>query len=83
VRLELVRAPISGDTVQALEQLLTEAREGAYIGFVIGLIRPRRRYSVHCVGEACVFPSWARGILAVADDELAAMIAGEERDTNF
>ncbi len=83
MRLELIRSPISGDTIEALEQLLKEAREGHYIGFVIGLIRPRRRYSVHCVGEACVFPSWSRGILAAADDELANMIAREERDTNF
>jgi hypothetical protein len=83
MKLELVRSPISHHTVEALEQLLEEAREGIYTGFIIGLVRPRRRYSVHCVGEACDTPTWSRGICRVIDDELAGMIASDDRDTTF
>jgi hypothetical protein len=83
MRLELVRDHISHHTVEALEEILHEARAGTYTGFVIGLTRPRRRFSVHCVGEACESPNWSRGICLAIDDELREMIASDDRDTTF
>lgn len=74
MKLELVHAPISGDTLDALQELVEDARAGLYTGFVIGLLRPRLRYSVHCVGEACERPSWSRGILKALDDDLSRLI---------
>jgi len=80
VKLEIVRSPISDDTVRALVQLADDAASGAYIGFAIGLLRPRLRYSVHCVGEACERPTWTRGIVHVLDDELRAIIQSKSFD---
>lgn len=84
MKLELVRQEISRDTVEALEEILQDARAGLYTGFVIGLLRPRRRYSVHCIGEGCESPTWSRGILRALDDELKVLVDIENRgDTKF
>lgn len=74
MKLELIRSEISDDTVRALVQLAEDAGSGVYTGFAIALLRPRLRYSVHCIGEACERPTWTRGILNVLDDELREMI---------
>ncbi|MGA0608864.1 hypothetical protein [Caldimonas sp. KR1-144] len=83
MRLELVRGHISAVTIEALEQLLEDARAGHYTGFVIALTRPRRRFSVHCVGEACESPTWSRGMCLSIDDELRSMIREDDRPTGF
>lgn len=74
MKLELVRTPISGDTVEALRELVEDARAGLYTGFVIGLLRPRLRYTVHCVGEACERPAWSRSVCLAIDDDLREML---------
>lgn len=81
--LELVRTPIPAEPVAALEKILEDARAGIYTGFIIGLTRPRLRFSVHCVGDACTRTTWARGICDVLKDELRDIDRGEDRDTQF
>lgn len=83
MKLELIQTPLPVETIAALEQLYIEASTGAYTGFVIGLTRPRRKFSVHCVGEACTSPHWSRAICLSIDDKLRAMIESDDRTTSF
>lgn len=83
MRLELVERPVSANTIEALQEILEDAKAGIYVGFVIGLVRPRRRFTVHCVGEACETPSWSRSICLSIDDHLRDMIASDDKDTTF
>lgn len=83
MKLELVTNHIPAETIAALEQLYMDAVQGEYTGFVIGLLRPRRRFSVHCVGEACDSPHWSRTICLSIDDKLRAMIESEGHTTYF
>lgn len=75
---ELVPEPVPLDTIKALELILERTRAGKYIGFVIGLQRPRRKFTVHCVGAACINPTWSRGMCLAIDDELQQLV----RSTN-
>lgn len=80
----LVRDTVSTDTVEALEQLLTAAREGQIVGLVFGAMLRRRRYLVNCAGEACRDPTAARGIICALDDELSALVQSKaESDTTL
>lgn len=84
MKLELVRQPISENVIEALEELLADARAGLYTGFVIGLLRPRQRYTVHCIGEACERPTWALGICSVMAHELQKVVDAEsQEETRF
>ncbi len=74
IKLELVHAHISANTVEALLTLTEAASNGEYTGFVIGVLRPRNRFSVHCAGEACDRPAWSRTIVLSIDDELREMV---------
>jgi hypothetical protein len=60
--------------IEALAEIHEDARAGLYTGFVIGLLRPRRRFTVHCIGEACESPAWSRTICLSIDDELREMV---------
>lgn len=83
MRLELVRTSIPPHTAEALLQLAAEAADGEYTGFVIGLCRPRLRYSIHCVGEACERPTWSRGICTEIIAELQKIAESDQGATNF
>jgi hypothetical protein len=76
--MQLIKDPISADTIEAFAKLLEGAIEGRYVGAVIGVIRPRRRYSVHCIGEASRNPTFARGVVQAIDDDLRDSIHGDE-----
>lgn len=82
--MQLLRDPISTDTIEAFAKLLEGAMEGKYVGAVIGVIRPRRRYTVHCIGDACRNPTFARGVVQAIDDELRYSIHGDDlHETTF
>lgn len=83
--MQLVKAAISIDSIEAIEQIRQGFLEGHYIGAVVGLIRPRMRYTVHCIGMACRNPTFSRGVTAAIDDELRDMIHGDGggQDTVF
>lgn len=85
MRLELVRENFaSDDTVRALEEILERARSGEYVGFIIGLIKPRRRYTVHCCAEACNNPTFSRGVCRAIDDDLHLLVhANDGPETLF
>lgn len=84
MKLELLRDPISTETIEALEELLERARRGDAVGFVIAVQKPRGRYSVHCVGEACNHPTRSRGMCMAIDDQLREMIHGDSsQDTRY
>lgn len=83
MKLELVRSTIPPHTAEALLQLAAEAQDGQYTGFVIGLCRPRMRYSIHCVGEACERPTWSRGICTAIIAELHKLTEDDDRETTI
>lgn len=65
---------LSHDTVDALEQLLDEARRGHVIGVAFAAMYKQRRYITNTAGEAHRNPTFARGMIASLDDELSAMV---------
>ena len=71
---QLVRDPVSTDTVEALEQLLDGAKKGQVIGIAFGVLMKRRRYFVNTAGEARRDPTFTRGMLLALDDELRRMV---------
>lgn len=72
----LVPDVVSNDTVEALEQLLAEARKGTLIGIAYCGVLKRRGYIVNSAGEAFRNPTFARGMVAALDDQLATRIRG-------
>jgi hypothetical protein len=81
--MQLIREQISRSTVEAFQQMLEGAVTGHYVGAVVGLILPRRRYTVHCFGEACRNPTFARGVCLALDDELRHLIHHDGPETKF
>lgn len=80
--LELVPEPVPRETIEALETILERARAGKYVGFVIGLQRPRRKFTVYCVGASCDNPTWSRGMCLAIDDELQQLVYGNGNGNN-
>lgn len=81
---QLIREPISADTVEALEQMLDSARRGDVIGIAFALMLKRRRILVDCAGEGCENPVLARGAVKVLDDHLSDLIRGRtDRNTTI
>lgn len=74
--LNLVPPAVSGDTVQALEYLLQEARAGRLVGLAWVCMIRGRLYEVDAAGEAKRLPTYARGLLRRLDDELAKIDDG-------
>ncbi len=66
----LVPDTISGDTVEALEQLLAAARKGQVIGLAYVVMYKRRQFIANAAGEAKRNPVFTRGMLACLDDAL-------------
>lgn len=65
------RAPV--DLVPALEKLLSDAKAGKLTGIVYAATY-ETDYAVDIVGETKIQPTFARGMLAVLDEELARII---------
>lgn len=67
----LVPDTISGDTVEALEQLLADARKGVVVGIAYAAMYRRKEFIVNAAGEAKKSPVFSRGMIACLDDALA------------
>lgn len=72
----LVADGVSNDTVRCLQELLKQARRGEVIGIAFAAMLKRRAYIVNTAGEAHASPTFARGMLAALDDQLAQRITG-------
>ncbi len=74
VVLHLVRPTSSADIVQALEELLRDARRGQLVGLAWVAMHPGYEYSVDIAGETRRCPTFTRGLLLKLDDELAKLV---------
>lgn len=81
--MQLIKEPLSTDTIGAFQDMLEGAISGHYVGAVVGLLLPRRRYTVHCFGEACRNPTFARGVCLALDDELRHLIHSDGLETRL
>lgn len=75
--IRLVTTRVSDDVVQALEELLEQARAGKVTGIAYVAMRTVGDYYVDLAGETRRCPSPTRGMLALLDDELSQIIRGE------
>jgi hypothetical protein len=73
----LVPQRVSNDTVEALETLLEQARNGEVIGVAFVAMLKRRGYIADAAGEAYRNPTFARGMIRALDDKLAHRVAGD------
>jgi len=62
---------------QAAIQLLEEVRSGNVVGLAFGIALRGRKYFVNVAGILAKDPTYARGIVAALDDELARMVQGK------
>lgn len=66
--------PVCAETIEALEQLIDGARRGHYIGIAFAVTTSKREYMVDTIGDFRSDPTYARGAVAVLDDELRELI---------
>ena len=66
---------VNAETVQALEALLKDAKEGRLIGFSAVMMWRPTRTTARIVGAAWDHPTYCRGMLRNLDDQLAAVIS--------
>lgn len=66
--------PVCVETIEALEQLIDGARRGHYIGIAFAVTTSKREYMVDTIGDFRSNPTYARGAVAVLDDELRELI---------
>ena len=74
---KLKLAPLFGSmqTVEVLEDLLAEARNGRLIGLAFVAMYQGHEYSVSAAGEALRSPTFSRGTIAALDDYLRALLS--------
>lgn len=72
----LIPDAVSNDTVECLKTLLTQARRGEVIGIAFAAMLKQRSYIVNTAGEAHNSPTFARGMVAALDDQLAGRVRG-------
>jgi hypothetical protein len=70
----LVREEAPHDVVADLRNLLERAERGEVIGVAYAAMTKQRGFVVNTSGEAHRNPTFARGMLAALDDELAQRI---------
>lgn len=75
--MRILQPEVSRDTVRCLEGLLEAAKAGEVVGVAYAAIHRRRNFRVHICGEAYRAPVFARGCVAVLDDELGHRIRHE------
>lgn len=73
---QAARQSASHDTIEALEQMLDEARRGRLIGIACVAMYKRREFYVNATGEAYRSPTFSRGMVATLDDYLREMTHG-------
>lgn len=67
---------VDRDTEEVLKNLLDMARKGELRGVAVAALLRDRRYFVDASGEAHRNPTFARGMVAALDDELAGRVHG-------
>jgi hypothetical protein len=72
----LVPDVVSHDTVECLKTLLAQAKRGELIGLAYAGMLKRKGYIVNTAGEAHASPTFARGMVAALDDQLAGRVRG-------
>lgn len=75
--LRLAPTPVDTDTIEALEQLLSEARKGHLIGVAYCAMYPGHAYTVDTAGEGRRNPTFVRGMLLALDDCLRQFIGAK------
>lgn len=69
-RLQAVQNELSHDTIECLEHLLIEAKQGRVIGLAFVAIKPRREGFTHLCGAASRDRVVTRGLVSDLDDDL-------------
>lgn len=72
----LVPDTVSNDTVECLQALLDHAKKGEVIGIAFAAVLKRRAFITNSAGECFRSPTFARGMVAALDDQLATRIRG-------
>ena len=67
----LVPDTISDDTIEALQELLADAKAGKAIGIGFVVMYRGRQFIANAAGEAKRSPVFTRGMVAPLDDKLA------------
>ena len=75
----LVKDTVSHDTVEALEELLTLAKQGELTGIAFACSLRKMRYITNTAGYCFKNPTFARGMLWSLADELGAMIHADSK----
>lgn len=70
----LVGDTLSKDTVEALEELLTNARKGKVIGIAFAVMLKERHFWVNTAGEAHRNPGFSLLMTRMLDDQLVARV---------
>ena len=78
--LQLVKAKPNLDTIKALESLLAGARIGEVTGMAFACSLKNMRYVTDTVGFCYEHPTFARGMVALLSDELAALAHSRNED---
>ena len=76
----LIPDAVSHETIEALQQLLEQAKQGELVGLAFVALMKRRRYIVNTAGECRNDPTLTRGMVMALDDELHVMIHGRSFD---
>ena len=76
--LRLVTTKPDQDLIKMLEELLSDARDGVLIGVAAACVFTKKQFFTPVAGICLDSPTFARGVVACLDDELADMI--HERD---
>lgn len=76
----LVPDDISRDVVEALETLLSLAKEGEVTGIAFACTLKKTRYITNVAGHCYRHPTFARGMVAFLSDQLAALVHHRETD---
>jgi hypothetical protein len=78
-RFHLVGESVSEDVVEALEDLIAQARSGQLIGIAFAAMYKRRQYIVDTAGECRRNPTFTRGMVRALDDQLARSVGSKKK----
>lgn len=74
----LVPVESSEDTIQALQELLLQARKGDLIGIVFAAMARNKRYFIGSAGEATNSPTFSLGMVQMLARSLEDQALGRE-----
>lgn len=74
----LVPDDVSHDVVEALETLLSLAKEGEVTGIAFACTLKKMRYITNVAGHCYSNPTFARGMVAFLSDQLAGLVHGRD-----